>query len=80
MESNDATPTGKNIRVSCPCCNKVGIIAVDAGVVGDGMLDRMDSMITLHVFKGDVCDHEFAIIIDSHYKVRSAMEIHQLSS
>ena len=64
---------GKHIRVSCPWCNKVGIISVDQDVVGDGMLDRQDSMLTMHVFEGDICEHEFVIVIDAHYKVRSSV-------
>jgi hypothetical protein len=63
----------KRIRVSCPCCNKVGTISVDQDVVNDGMLDRQDSMLTLHVFKDDICEHEFTIVIDAHYKVRSSV-------
>ena len=62
---------GKQIRISCPRCNKVGTIMVDPDVVGDGMLERDDSMLTMHVFKGDVCEHEFLIIIDALFRVRS---------
>ena len=69
----DAELSRKFIRVSCPYCNKVGTISVDQEVVNDGMLDRLDSLLTLHVFKDDLCEHEFRIVIDAHFKVRSAL-------
>ena len=54
---------GKRIRVVCPYCNTVG-------VVGDGMLDRSDSMVSMHVFRGNMCEHDFEVALDGHYKAR----------
>jgi hypothetical protein len=61
---------GKQLLVSCPYCNKVGVITMDKDVVGDGMLDRGDSMVPMRVFQGDICEHEFMVTLDVNFKVR----------
>ncbi len=61
---------GKHIRVSCPRCYKVGVITAQKDVIDAGLLVQPDSMIRVHVFPGDVCEHEFDFTLDATYKAR----------
>jgi hypothetical protein len=60
----------KRLRVSCPYCNKVGVITVDKDVIGDGRFDRGDSLVFMRIFKGEICEHEFTVTLDANFKVR----------
>ncbi len=70
MVVEQETALGKRIRVMCPYCKKVGVIVAEKDVLSDGMLVRADSMVKMRVFRGDVCEHEFEVALDWHYKVR----------
>ncbi len=61
---------GKRVRVVCPRCNKIGSIVAQKDVLDDGMLVQADSLVRVHVFPGDVCEHEFDVTLDAHYKTR----------
>ncbi len=61
---------GKRIRVSCPRCYKVGVITAQKDVIDAGMLAQPDSLVRVHVFPGDVCEHEFDLTLDAKYKAR----------
>jgi hypothetical protein len=64
------TTCTKRIRLMCPRCGKVGTIEVDAGIVIDGMRDRGDSMLALQVYRDEICEHEFTVMLDANFKAR----------
>jgi len=61
---------GKRVRVVCPRCNKVGVIAAHEDVIDAGLLARPDSMVRVHVFPGDVCEHESDFDLDASNRAR----------
>ena len=60
----------KRIRIMCPSCYKTGTIMVERGVIREDMQQHADGMIKVHVFAGEICEHEFSVNLDVNFKVR----------
>ncbi len=65
-------PLTKTILVMCPACHKTGMVAVDPRLVKGALEQEGDSMLQVHVFGGEVCDHAFTVTVDAHFMVRQA--------
>ncbi len=70
----DSTNVEKKIQVMCPTCHKTGTVLVDESLVEATLAQEGDSLLYLHVFVGDVCDHAFSIMVDANLKVRTSVK------
>jgi len=70
LEADHDKPIDQKIRIVCPTCKKTGIIQVDRNVIEEMLEEKGDSLIRLHIFPGDICEHTFAVFIDARFKAR----------
>ncbi len=74
MITVDASPAEKQIMVMCPVCHVSGALFIDKMLVEATLEQAGDSLLHLHVFQGDICDHAFSITVDAHLKVRASIK------
>jgi hypothetical protein len=60
----------KKIQVICPRCFKTGNIVVDEAITRYKLAQQDNGITILQVSKGDICEHEFSIDIDTQFKMR----------
>ncbi len=60
----------KKIRVICPTCHKNGIVQVDRHIMLEAMETQRDYLVRVHVFSGEICDHDFTALVDPNFKAR----------
>ena len=63
-------PNGKLVRVICPTCKKIGTVAVDQFSIDAARETQGDALVRLYIFAGDICEHEFTVILDAKFKAR----------
>jgi len=69
-EVNLDAPAGQLVRVICPTCKKIGTVQVDRYTIDGAREMQGDSLIRLYIFAGDICEHEFTVILDAKFKAR----------
>ncbi len=69
-EVNLDKPGGRLVRVICPTCQAIGTVSVDQYTIDGARETTGDSLIRLYIFQGDICEHEFAVILDAKFKSR----------
>ncbi|MFX0101403.1 MAG: ArsR family transcriptional regulator [Candidatus Hodarchaeota archaeon] len=62
----------KVIWLICPSCKTTGRIKVDKHLLKETVIQGGSGLMDVHVFQGDVCEHEFNVKIDCQLKVRVA--------
>jgi len=62
----------KRVRVLCPECRKTGSIEVNKDLMATVLNEQGTGLLDVHVFAGEICCHDLAIIIDANFMVRSA--------
>ncbi len=63
-------PLEKKILVMCPACHKTGAVPVDRRVLEGALEQQVDSLLSVHVFPGDICEHAFTVRVDVNLKAR----------
>jgi hypothetical protein len=69
-EVNLDAPLGQLVRIICPTCQKIGTVTVDRYTIDAARETQGDSLIRVYIFAGDICEHEFTVLLDAKFKAR----------
>ena len=62
---DDYKEISRRIWLACPSCNKVGCITVDKQLMESCVMERGDGLMPVQVFEGEICTHDFEVLVDT---------------